>query len=201
MTLFRLDASIRRVGSVSREIADAVERAWLAEHPGDPVVRRDVGAEPLPADAWVLAAARKLAPGSELTAPQRDAAALAARLADELIDADAAVVAAPLYNYSVSQHLKSWIDVLVTDPRLAPGAEQPLAGKPLALVVARGGGYGPGTPKEGWDHGTPWLLRIFADVFGMDVRLVPCELTLADVNPAMETLRPRAAEVRREAME
>ena len=47
----------------------------------------------------------------------------------------------------------------------------------------------PGTPKEGWDHSTPYLQRIFGEVFGMDVHLVEAELTLADVVPAMEALR------------
>jgi FMN-dependent NADH-azoreductase len=124
--------------------------------------------------------------------------ALAAGLADELLAADAALVAAPLYNFGVSQHLKTWIDVLLTDPRLGPG-QRPLAGRPLALVVVRGGGYGPGTPREGWDHATPWMQRMFTDVFGMDVRLVSAELTLAEVNPAMADLRGLADQSRRDA--
>ncbi len=49
MTLFRLDASIRVDGAHSREIADIVEQEWRAVHPGDPVVRRHVGVDPLPA--------------------------------------------------------------------------------------------------------------------------------------------------------
>ena len=48
----------------------------------------------------------------------------------------------------------------------------------------RGGGYGAGTPREGWDHATPYLLRILGDVWGADVTLVEAELTLADVVPA-----------------
>jgi FMN-dependent NADH-azoreductase len=139
-----------------------------------------------------------MTPLDERTPEQAAAVALAAELADELLGADGAVVAAPLYNFGVSQHLKTWIDLLITDPRLAPG-QQPLAGCPLVLVVARGGGYGKGTPREGWDHGTPWLLRIFGDVFGMDVQLISAELTLADVNPAMAGLRDLAAQSRRDA--
>jgi FMN-dependent NADH-azoreductase len=140
-----------------------------------------------------------MAPGEERTAAQRDATALATRLADEVLDADAYVVATSLYNYGVSQHIKMWIDLLLTDPRFAPGSPQPLAGRPLVLMIARGGGYAPGTPREGWDHATPWLQRIFSDVFGMETEVVAAELTLADVNPAMEQLRDLAAESRRDA--
>ena len=55
MSLFRLDASIRVDGSASREIADIVEEEWVATHPGDAVVRRHLGVDPLPSTAWPLA--------------------------------------------------------------------------------------------------------------------------------------------------
>jgi FMN-dependent NADH-azoreductase len=198
MTLFRLDASIRTEGSVSREVADTLQRAWLAEHPGTEVVHRDLRTDPVPADAWPQAALGGHTPPLERTPGQRDAAALAERLADEVLAASALVIAAPLYNYGVAQNLKTWLDLVLTDPRLAPGT-QPLTGRPLALVIARGGGYGAGTPREGWDHATPYLHRIFGDVLGADVTVVTAELTLADVNPAMAELRPLAAESRERA--
>jgi FMN-dependent NADH-azoreductase len=200
MTLFRLDSSIRQDGSVSREVADTLQRAWSQEHPDGAVVRRDLTADPLPSDAWIAAASAGQTPEDERTQAQREAVALATALADELLGADAAVIATPLYNFGVSQHLKTWIDLLITEPRFGPGTS-PLAGRPLTLVVARGGGYGAGTPREGWDHATPYLLRIFRDVFGADVTLVECELTLADVVPAMAELRPVAAASRARAHE
>jgi FMN-dependent NADH-azoreductase len=68
-------------------------------------------------------------------------------------------------------------------------------------VVSRGGGYGPGTPREGWDHDTPYVQRIFGDVLGADVTVVAAELTLAEVKPEMAHLRELAARSRAEAME
>ncbi len=68
-------------------------------------------------------------------------------------------------------------------------------------MIARGGGYGAGTPREGWDHATPYLLRILGDVWGAEVTVVAAELTLADVNPAMAELRPVAAESKARAHE
>jgi FMN-dependent NADH-azoreductase len=52
MTLFRLDASIRVEGSRSRALGDLVEREWVQAHPGDEVVSRHLGADPVPATAW-----------------------------------------------------------------------------------------------------------------------------------------------------
>ncbi|MFC5139572.1 FMN-dependent NADH-azoreductase [Actinomycetospora rhizophila] len=200
MTLFRLDSSIRTEGSVSREVADTLERAYLDQHPDGTVVRRDLRAAPVPADAWPTAALAGFTPEDQRSDEQRAAVDLAARLADEVEEADALVVATPLYNFGVSQQLKMWIDLLITDPRFAPGTS-PLAGKPVTLVIARGGGYGEGTPREGWDHATAWIVRILADVWGGDVTLVEAELTLADVVPAMAELRPLADQVRARAHE
>jgi FMN-dependent NADH-azoreductase len=200
MSLFRLDSSIRTEGSVSREVADTVEQTWLEQHPGRTVVRRDVGREPLPADLWTTAMGAGVTPEADRTPEQRAAIALVGELADEVVAADALVIGSPLYNFGTAAHLKTWVDVLITDPRFAPG-NQPLAGRPVALVVSRGGGYGPGTPREGWDHGTGWLVRILGDVWGGDVTVIEAELTLADTVPAMAELRPLAARVRAQAHE
>jgi len=196
MSLFRLDASIRQEGSVSREVADTVESAWMETHVAASVVRRDLGAHPLPATAWATAVSAGYVEAADRTAEQSAAVALATELADEFIDADAAIIAVPLYNFGVAAHVKAWIDVLITEPRFGPGAAHMMAGRPVVLVIARGGGYAEGTPREGWDHATAYLQRIFGDVWGMDVHVVAAELTLADVVPAMESLRGIAAESR-----
>src|SRR5262245_55513788 len=198
MSLYRLDASIRQQGSVTRAVADTVQSAWMAEHPGRSVLRRDVGAAPLPTTAWPAAVSSAWTPAEHRTPEQREAVDLAATLADELLAAEAYLFAIPLYNWGVAQTAKVWYDLVVIDPRFKPGL-QPLVGRPAVLVTARGGGYGPGTPREGWDHATPWMRRVFEDVFGLDLHISEAELTLADVTPAMEALRGLAAESLRNA--
>jgi FMN-dependent NADH-azoreductase len=196
MSLFRLDASIRVEGSASREIADIVEREWRAGNPDAPVTRRHVGTEPIPATAWGAAVAGSYLPAEQRTPEQAEALALAATLTDELVDAEALLFAVPLYNFGVSQHLKSWVDLVITDPRMGPRAEPPLAGKPAVLAVVRGGSYSAGTPREGWDHATSWMRRIFADVWQLDLRVVEREFTLVGVNPALDSFADLAAELR-----
>ena len=196
MTLFRLDTSIRTEGSHSRALADIVEAVWRDGRPDGAVIRRPIGLEPVPATAWPLAAAAAMAPDAEPTDEQRAAVALAAELADELLAADALLFATSLYNFGVSQHLKTWVDLVITDPRLASAAGQPLAGRPTVLVVVRGGAYGPGTPREGWDHATGWIRRILEDVWGLDLRIVETEFTLAEHNPALAQFVGLAHEMR-----
>jgi FMN-dependent NADH-azoreductase len=185
MSLLRIDTSIRVDGSHSREIADIVEQEWQAAHPAGTVVRRDLGRDPVPATVWADAVGVARIPEVDRTPEQSAAFGLAVEAADQLIEADALLFAVPLYNFGVSQHLKTWVDLVITDPRMASGGEPILAGKPAVLVIVRGGGYGAGTPREGWDHSTGWIRRILEDVWKLDVRVVEAELTLAAVNPAM----------------
>ena len=199
MSLFRLDASIRTDGSHSREIADIVEQEWQAAHPGESVTRRDLAYDPIPATAWTQAVSGSWAPAENRTAEQQAAVSLAAAEVDQLVDAEALLFAVPLYNFGVSQHFKTWVDLVITDPRMAAGTEPVIAGKKAVLVTVRGGGYGPGTPREGWDHSTGWLRRIVEDVWKLDVRVVESELTLAGVVPAMESLIDIAKQVRSDA--
>lgn len=200
MSLFRLDASIREEGSVSRAIADIVEGSWREGRPDAEVARRSVGLEPLPSTAWALAVAASQTPEPDRSAAQRDAVTLAATLADELLDAEALLFAIPLYNFGVSQHFKAWVDIVLTDPRISGAApERLLAGRPAVLVVVRGGAYGPGTPREGWDHATGWYRRILDDVLGLDLRVVETEFTLAGVNPALDAFKDLAREMRQNA--
>ena len=196
MSLFRLDASIRVEGSASREIADIVEREWRAGNPDAPVTRRHVGTEPIPATTWGAAVAGSYLPAEERTAEQAEALALAATLTDELVDAEALLFAVPLYNFGVSQHLKSWVDLVITDPRMGPRAEPALAGKPAVLAVVRGGNYSAGTPREGWDHATAWMRRVFADGWQLDLRVVEREFTLVGVNPALDSFADLAADLK-----
>jgi FMN-dependent NADH-azoreductase len=183
--LFRLDGSIQ-TNSVSRAVADSFEKAWLAAHPNGEVTRRDVGANPLPYlnEADMMAA---MQPGATTTT-----------IGDEVLAADAYLLAVPLYNWSIPAAVKTWLDHVL----LSPGIRQetaPLGDRPAVLIASRGGAYGPGTPKEGWDYAEPYLLRVFGEVLGLDVTVVRPELTLANVNPAMFHLQDAAAESLRQA--
>jgi len=201
MTLFRLDASIRAEGSASREIADIVEAEWLAAHPHSPVERRHIGVDVLPADLWAHAVAGNQLPADARSPRQQAAVALSAALVDELLAADAIVLAVPLYNFGVSQHVKTWMDLIIADPRAGAGAAPLLAGKPVVLCTVRGGAYGAGTPREGWDHSTGYLRRILEDVWGADLTVVEREFTLVGVNPALNEFTELADDLYQGALE
>jgi len=193
-TIFRLDASIRQEGSVTRAVADSLQASLTARLGSAAVNRRDIGLSPVPSTAWAGAVFGPYAPPEQRTAQQTEGIALARELADELVSADAFIFAVPFYNFGVSQHFKAYVDLVLTDPRFAPGTTPVIAGRPAQLVIARGGGYGPGSPRHGWDHGTSWYRRVLEDIWKLDLDVIECELTLANVTPAMEGLRGLAAE-------
>ena len=201
MSLYRLDASIRVEGSHSRAIADIVEQEWLNARPSEPIVRRHVGVDPIPATAWATAVFACRTPEESRTDEQQAALALAATLTDELFAADALLFAVPLYNFGVSQHFKTWVDMVITDPRMAAGTQPMLAGKPAVLVTVRGGNYRSGTPREGWDHATGWMRRILGGVWRLDLNVVEAEFTNVGVNPALDQFKDLARELRQEAEE
>jgi FMN-dependent NADH-azoreductase len=198
VTLFRLDASINPEGSASRAIGDVVENEWIAAHPGNTVVRRNVGTEPFQSTVWTKALHATWTPEGKRSRAQHLTLELVSDLAAELREADAVLLTVPLYNFGVPAHVKTWIDLVIAGAKSAD--EALLEDKPAVLAVVRGGAYGPGTPREGWDHSTDYLRRILADVWGAKVTVVEREFTLVGVNPALDDFKEIAAEMKEAAI-
>ncbi|SDD06510.1 FMN-dependent NADH-azoreductase [Sanguibacter gelidistatuariae] len=196
MSLLRIDASIQGERSASGALADLVIDEVISAHPDMPVVRRHLGQDPLPAGAWSDAVSGGATPEEDRTPAQREALATAVQVATELQQATIAVLALPLYNFGVSQHVKAWIDLVIAG---TPQGARLLEGTPTVLVTTRGGAYGPGTPREGWDHNTDYLRRILVDIWGADLTVVEREFTLVGVNPALDQFTDLAAAIRTEA--
>lgn len=190
MAILRIDASILGPNSASSALADIAESAWLETAPDTKIVRRHIGNEPLPSNAWQLAATAGWVPEADRTDAQKQAVALAGELAAELRDASGAILALPFYNYGVSQHVKTWFDLAMVG---GENGEKYLDGKPVIVLTTRGGSYGPGTPREGWDHNTDYLRRVVGDIWGADLTLVEREFTLVGQNPALDQFTDIAA--------
>jgi FMN-dependent NADH-azoreductase len=192
--LLHIDSSIQGERSVSRGLTARAAAAWLAAHPGGTVTYRDLGANPLPHFDAAGGTAR-MVPPDQHTPAQAASWALTETLVDEIKQADTILLGLPVYNFGAPSSVKAWVDHLIApglslDPETHAGL---LGGRDLLVLAARGGGYAPGTPREGWDHAEQWLPHGL-HLTGLDPRFITAELTLADVTPAMEALRPLAAE-------
>jgi FMN-dependent NADH-azoreductase len=192
--LLHIDSSIKGDASVSRALTARAARVWRAAHPGGTVTYRDLGADPLPHLDTASGLARML-PADQHTPAQAESWALTRELIAEVVEAETILLGLPLYNFGPPSTVKSWIDHLVA-PGLSVDATTMtgmLGGREMLVVATRGGGYGAGTPREGWDHAAPWLPHALSQV-GLEPAFIVAELTLADSVPQMAELKPLAAE-------
>jgi FMN-dependent NADH-azoreductase len=179
---------MRHEGSRSRELSARFAAAWQAANPEGRVIYRDLDADPIP-HLDLTAFSANLVGDDDRTAPQREARKLTETLANELLTADEIVIGIPLYNFGPPSTFKAWFDrIVVQGLTVNPGGGGLLGGRPLTITAARGGGYGPGTPREGWDHREPWLRHAFSQLGFDDIRFIHAELTLARDVPQMSGL-------------
>lgn len=139
-TILRIDASMRREGSVSRELADKViERISDSD---TRVITRDLLANPptFIDESWIGA---NFTDPAERTDAQAQALAASDALIAEVRAADTLVIGVPLYNFSVPGALKTWIDMIArareTFRYTENGPVGLLEGKKAYLVVTSGG--------------------------------------------------------------
>jgi FMN-dependent NADH-azoreductase len=187
--LLHLDSSLRTEGSRSRQLSARYAERWRAKNPGGTVTYRDLAADPLPHLDQVAFLSGFIAP-ADRTPEQAAARVLSDQLIDEVLAADTILIALPLYNFGPPSTFKAWFDRIVSPDRTIGK----LGDKEFVVVTARGGGYAPGTPREGWDHREPWLRHAFSPLGVSDITFVNTELTLARESPAMIPLDLGVAE-------
>ncbi|NBM15883.1 FMN-dependent NADH-azoreductase [Streptomyces sp. GC420] len=199
-TLLHVDSSLWPASaSASRSVTSAFREAWEEQHPDGTVVYRDLAADPVPHLDTVTAAAGFADPATH-TPEQAAAFAERVKLVEELEGADAVLIGAPMYNFTIPSTLKAWLDQILLVNRTI-GDEPSTQGKPVYVVASRGGSYRPGTPREGYEYVQNYLRAILADSLKMELDFIVPELTLAHSTPAMAELIPLAETSRARAHE
>ncbi|MGP4086719.1 FMN-dependent NADH-azoreductase [Streptomyces sp. KR55] len=188
-TLLHIDSSVFPASaSASRAVTETFRTAWEEQHPEGTVIYRDLSTHPVPhitADAHTAG----FADPDAHTPEQAAAFAERVKLMEELERADAVLIGAPMYNYSIPSTLKAWLDNVILFGRTV--GENPSAkGTPVTVVASRGGSYAPGTPREGYEYVQNYLTAILADMLALDLDFIVPELTMAPHSPAMAELVP-----------
>ncbi|MEV4415160.1 NAD(P)H-dependent oxidoreductase [Catellatospora sp. NPDC049609] len=193
--LLHLDASARRE-SFSRKLSSVYAETWRAAHPQAGYVYRDLAAQPVPhiGQAWTelcdYILQREITDMSRYreaarSPAQREAWAVVEPLLSEVVAAEVILIGTPMYNYSIPSSLKAWLDQ-ITFPKMS------LEGRSFVVTSARGGAYGPGTPREHYDHQERYLRDFFQGHYRVrDVTFIHAELVNARVDPALADLRDK----------
>jgi len=189
-TLLHIDSSVFPAGaSASRAVADAFRTSWEEQHPEGTVIHRDLAAHPVP---HLTADAHTAGFADPATHTPEQAAVFTERvkLIEELEQADAVLIGAPMYNFAIPSTLKAWLDNVILMGRTAGTEDSKIKGTPVTVIASRGGAYGPGTPREGFEYVQTYLRAVLAEALSMDLEFIVPELTLAPQNPAMSDLVP-----------
>ncbi len=190
--LLRIDSSIQEEDSTSRTLTARAAAQWHAANPDGTETYRDFGLDPIP--HLTAAGGRfRTVPPDQHTPAQASTYALSRKLIDELTQADTIILGLPLYNFAAPSTVKAWVDHLIV-PGIAfdPKTGESVIGETQLIVLAsRGGGYGPGTPRDGWDHAEPWLGHSLQRL-GLKPRFIAAELRLVGKSSAMAGLEGEA---------
>jgi len=183
--VLRIDSSAQKAGSVSRGIGDEVIRRLAVRYTGMEVMNLDLdeGIGHIDGD-WVDA---NFTPEDQRSEAQRERLAVSDQAVAALKEADAIVLTAPVYNFSIPSVLKAWIDHIcragLTFHYTENGPQGLLADRPVYLAMASGG-VPFGSPV---DFASGYLKQVFRFVGIEDVRLIGAERVAADAEAAKQT--------------
>jgi FMN-dependent NADH-azoreductase len=177
MKLLHVDSSILGGASVSRTLSAEVVQKLARTIPGLEIHYRDLATEPVPHLSGPYLAAAAVDPAARSLELQQDLA-LGADLLEEFLQADIVVIGAPMYNFSISSQLKTWLDRLAVAGKTfrytEKGAEGLAGGKRVIVALSRGGVY-TGTPLAAIDHQEPYLKTFFGFLGITDLQFVRAE--------------------------
>ena len=142
MKLLHIDSSILGDNSASRQLSGEVVKAWQAAEPSVEVSYRDLASEGIEHfSAATLVAAGT--PAELRDAAQKHEAELSASSLAEFLAADAVVVGAPMYNFTIPTQLKAWIDRIAVAGqtfRYTEAGPEGLCGNKKVIIVSTAGG-------------------------------------------------------------
>ena len=154
-------------------------------------------------EGYILEAKYARLGGRAFTDSQRDAFAIAERIAVRLALADRVLISTPMWNFGIPYKLKQWIDV-ITQPGLtfrfdpAQGYLPVLKDRPTVVILASGSDFVTGMNRGRIDMATPYLREALRFIGVSDVRFVPIGPTAGPVEPvraAQQNAHRRLAEI------
>jgi FMN-dependent NADH-azoreductase len=140
-------------------------------------------------DGSILEAKYARLGGRAFTDAQRDAFAVAERIAVRFALADRVLISTPMWNFGIPYKLKQWLDVIIQpglafrfDP--AQGYLPLLKDRPTIVVLASGSDFVTGMNRGRIDMATPYLREALRFIGVSNLRFVPIGPTAGPTEPA-----------------
>jgi FMN-dependent NADH-azoreductase len=193
LQVLAIDSSGRQNDSITRALSADLIAALEDRYGSIELTRRNVGGGlPFVDAAWIEA---NFTPDESRSQQHKDTLALSNELVEELKLADAVVIGAPMYNFSISAALKSWIDMIaraqLTFRYTENGPVGLLTGKKAYVVVATGG-VAVGSPM---DFATPYLRHALAFLGITDVEVIAADGVNSNADESMDRARAKIADL------
>src|ERR1700747_1230656 len=141
-------------------------------------------------EGYVLEAKYARMSGRAFTDSQRDAFAVAERMATRLALAERVLISTPMWNFSIPYRLKQWFDVIIQpgltfrfDP--STGYSPLLKDRPTLVILASGSDFATGMNRGRIDMATPYLRAALRFIGVSDVRFVPIGPTTGPIEPIL----------------
>jgi FMN-dependent NADH-azoreductase len=192
--LLHIEASPRGKRSSSITVAQHFIEAYRAKHPNDVVETLDLWHTALPEfDGATIDAKYAIMHGQSFTPEQESSWKAVVKIAEQFKSADKYLLSLPMWNFGIPYKLKHYIDLLA-QPGLTfsfspeTGYKGLVTGKPVVVVYARGGAYGPGSGAEGYDQQSGYVKQILGFIGFTDIKEIFVEPTLASATSKDEAI-------------
>lgn len=191
-TLLRINASMRKHGSTSRQLTDELIDSLVAGQPNKEIVTRELaGGVPFVDEDWIGA---NFTDETERSEAQRAKLAMSDEMVAELEAADTIVIGVPIYNFGVPAALKAWVDMVCRARRTFAYSENGPVGllkdKKAYLVIASGGT----DSGSEIDFATGYLRHVLGFIGIHDVTVVDASGLMKDENATLARARGQISE-------
>lgn len=178
MNILHIDSSPFIENSASRELSAAIVTAWQQTKPAAKVVYQDYGTNPPPHLSAEAMTSLRSHQYKNLSDNALAEIAAVNQAIEQLEICDVLVIGSPMYNHSISSHLKTWLDLICQAGKTfrysSTGPVGLLKDKPVFIASSRGGIYSYG---EGLAHDfqEPYLVSMLGTLGLKDIHIIRAE--------------------------
>ncbi len=175
--VLHITSSPRSESSISKKLGNAVVEKITDKYPDSILKKRDL-TNPLFPHLEETHINAFFTPAENRTSEQLETVKLSDTVIDELHEADIIIIETPLYNFSITSTLKSWLDHIARAGKTFSynenGPEGLVKNKKVYLAFSSGGVYSEGE-RQAYDFVVPYLKQTLGFMGMTDISVVRAE--------------------------